>query len=114
MASDVAERSGIRPEELENLRSQMRGRLLMSNDHGYDAARSLHNGMIDRHPAAIAACSGVADVMHALEFAVKKSVPLSIKCGGHGLPGFAVCDGGLMIDLSAMAAVSVDPAAKLA
>ena len=59
---------------------------------GYDAARSLHNGMIDRHPAAIAACSGVADVMHALEFAVKKSGPLSIKCGGHGLPGFAVCE----------------------
>ena len=114
MAADSIERSGIRAEELESLRSQMRGRVLTSAHDGYDAARSLHNGMIDRHPAAIAACTGVADVMRALEFAVTNALPLSIKCGGHGLPGFAACDGGVMIDLSAMAAASVDPAAKVA
>ena len=114
MAHELIEQYGIRQEELENLRSRMRGRVLTSSDDGYDAARSVHNGMIDRHPAAIASCSGVADVMRALEFAVKNAVPLAIKCGGHGVPGFAVCDGGMVIDLSPMAAVSVDPAAKTA
>jgi FAD/FMN-containing dehydrogenase len=92
----------------------MRGSVLLPTDEGYDAARSLHNGMIDRHPVAIARCSGVADVRGALAFSIEQGLPVSIRAGSHGLPGFAVCEGGVMIDLSGMAAVTVDPARKVA
>jgi FAD/FMN-containing dehydrogenase len=114
MVLDSTQRSGIRPELLDALRSKMRGQVLTPTDEGYDVARTVHNGMIDRHPAAIASCTGVADVMRAIEFAVDQAVPLSIKCGGHGVPGFAVCDDGVMIDLSPMNNVSVDPGRRVA
>ncbi len=97
-----------------SLRSQMRGQVLFANDEGYDAARSIHNGMIDHRPALIAQCRGVADVIRALECARSSGLPLSIRCGGHGVTGFAVCHGGVMIDLSQMKGVRVDPAGRTA
>ncbi len=92
----------------------MRGQVLSTNDEGYDAARSIHNGMIDRRPAVIARCRGVADVMRALDFARSNGLPLSIRSGGHGVTGFAVCDGGVLIDLSGMNGVRVNPIRRTA
>lgn len=96
------------------LQSVMRGRVLTSSDDAYHTARKVHNGRIDRYPALIARCSGVADVMQALEFGTKQSLPISIRCGGHSLAGFGICDKGVMIDLEEMTAVTVDPRARTA
>lgn len=104
----------VQAEWIHSLRSQMRGRVLTVNDDGYDAARSIHNGMIDRRPAAIAECRGVADVLRALECARSTGLPLSIRGGGHGVTGFAVCDDGVLIDLSQMKGVRVDPLRRTA
>lgn len=112
MGRPKSHRSAIGPQDLETLQSILRGQVLGAGDEGYDTARKIHNGMIDRHPAAIARCAGVADVKRSLEFSLDNALPVSIRSGGHGLPGYAVCDGGVMIDLSDMTAVSVDPAAK--
>ncbi|MBS1825070.1 MAG: FAD-binding oxidoreductase [Acidobacteria bacterium] len=99
---------------IEQLRAAMRGAALLPGDAGYDAGREIFNGMIDRRPAVIAQCSGVADVMRSLEFAVTRSLPLSVRCGGHSLPGYGVCDGGVMIDLEKMNHVYVDPVTRTA
>lgn len=99
---------------VEDLRSTVRGAVLVPSDPGYDAARKVHNGMVDRQPAMIVRCSGVADVMRALDFGVSHGLPITVRSGGHGLPGYAVCDGGVMIDLSGFSAVTVDPVNKTA
>lgn len=99
------------PLRIDALRASLRGSVLVPGDEGYGTVRSIHNGMIDRHPAVIARCSGVADVKRALEFSVGQGLPVSVRAGGHGLPGFAVCEGGVI--LSGMAAVTVDPARKV-
>jgi FAD/FMN-containing dehydrogenase len=96
------------------LRTSLRGRLLAPGDDGYDATRVVWNGMIDRRPAFIVCCAGVADVIESVAFARRHALPLSIRGGGHNVAGYAVCDGGLMIDLSAMRAVRVDPAVRRA
>ena len=96
------------------LRASLVGRLLEPGDDGYDAARVVWNGMIDRRPALIACCAGVADVIESVGFARRHALTLSVRGGGHNVAGYAVCDGGLMIDLSAMRAVRVDPAARRA
>lgn len=99
---------------IDELRARLRGPLLSANDPGYDDARSIWNAMIDRRPGAIARCLGVADVMAAVQFARDRGLTLSIKSGGHNISGLAVCDGGLMIDLSLMRGVFVDPRARVA
>src|SRR4249919_303917 len=106
--------SSIAPADLEALQATMRGQLLSAAEPGYDEVRKVFNGMIDRHPAVIARCAGVSDVMRALEFGVDKSLPISIRCGGHSVPGFSVCEGGIVLDLTPMSSVYVDPAAKIA
>jgi FAD/FMN-containing dehydrogenase len=98
----------------EALAVQLRGNLLTPNDEGYDEARSLHNGMIDRKPAMIAQCTGTADVITCVNFARDNNLPLSVKGGGHGVAGKAMCDDGVVIDLSTMRAVIVDPDLKTA
>jgi FAD/FMN-containing dehydrogenase len=102
----------VDPRAVETLQSRMRGRVLRPSEEGYDAARQIHNGLFDRRPAVIARCAGVADVLRSVEFGVSNALPLSIRGGGHGGPGFAVCDAGIMIDLSGMAAVRVDAAGR--
>jgi hypothetical protein len=94
---------------LSALQASLRGKLLRPGDAPYDEARTIHNGMIDRHPALIAQCAGVADVITAVKFAHANHLLVAVRGGGHNVAGFAVCDGRLMIDLSGMKSVWVDP-----
>src|SRR5919201_994746 len=99
---------------LEPLRDSMRGPVIAPGDEGYDAARRIWNGAIDRHPACIARCAGVADVVAAVRFARERDLVVAVRSGGHGVAGHAVCDGGLVIDLSPMKGIRVDPATRTA
>ena len=92
----------------------LRGQLLTLGDAGYDAARTMWNGMFDRRPALIARCAGVADVISCVNFARTNSILISVRGGDHSLAGHSVCDGGLMIDLSPMRSVRVDPVNRTA
>jgi FAD/FMN-containing dehydrogenase len=96
----------------DELRPRFRGELLGPVDEGYDRARAIWNGSIDRRPALIARCTGAADVMAAVGFAGQHGVLASIRAGGHNVSGSAVCDGGIMIDLSAMKGIRVDPRSR--
>jgi FAD/FMN-containing dehydrogenase len=96
------------------LRTRFRGALLRPDEEGYDEARRIWNGAIDRRPALIARCAGADDVAEAVRFARERDLAISIRGGGHAVAGHAVCDGGLMIDLSLMKAVHVDPEARTA
>lgn len=104
----------IHAEAVEGLRTEIRGRVLQPGDEGYDNARAVWNGRIDKHPRIIVQCSGTADVIEALTFARERELELSVKGGGHHFSGSAVCDDGLVIDLGPMDAVRVDPDAKRA
>jgi FAD/FMN-containing dehydrogenase len=84
-----------------------RGELLGPEDAGYDEARRLWNGAIDKRPALIARCTGAADVRAGIEYARASGLPLAVRGGGHGVAGTASCDGGLVIDLSPMKDVRV-------
>ncbi|HXJ13998.1 MAG TPA: FAD-binding oxidoreductase [Candidatus Limnocylindrales bacterium] len=99
---------------IENLRNTMRGAVLCPGQEGYDAARALPNAMIDRHPAAIARCTGAADVIASVRFAREHDLLVSVRGGGHSVAGKSVCEGGLMIDLSGMKGIRVDPAKRTA
>lgn len=94
--------------------ANLRGELIRPEDDGYDAARAVFNGMIDRHPTLIARCGGVADVIRGVDFARTYTLPLSVRGGGHSVAGHAVCDGGMMLDLSAMKGIRVDPVRQTA
>ena len=87
------------------------GRLLLPGDPGYEHARGVHNALIDRRPALIAQCHGVADVVAAVGFAREHALAVSVRGGGHNVAGTAVVEGGVMIDLSGMKGVRVDPGA---
>jgi FAD/FMN-containing dehydrogenase len=95
-------------------RSRFEGRLISGEDSDYDACRRIWNGMIDRRPAVIARCATQNDVCLAVKLARAEQLPISIRGGGHGVAGNAVCEGGLMIDLSAMKDIRVDAEARLA
>jgi FAD/FMN-containing dehydrogenase len=86
------------------LRGRFRGALLRPGEEGYDEARRIWNGAIDRHPALIARCAGADDVATAVRFARERDLPVSVRGGGHAVAGHAVVDGGVMIDLSLMKA----------
>src|SRR5579859_5703854 len=90
---------GLDATTVEAFGTSLRGALLRAGDEGYDAARQVWNGMIDKRPALIARCAGVADVIQAVTFARTHSLLVSIRGGGHNITGSAVADGGLMIDL---------------
>ena len=96
------------------LKAGLRGQLLSPGDEGYDRARKLWNGMFDRRPALIARCAGAADVIRAVSFARDNRLAVAVRGGGHSFPGHSVCDGGLVIDLSAMKAIRVDLRARTA
>lgn len=99
---------------VQDLKKQLGGELLRPGDEGYNAARSVWNASVDRHPALIAHCTGVADVIHSVNFARVNSLPVSVRGGGHNIAGSAVCDGGIMLDLSGMKSVRVDAASRTA
>src|SRR6186713_1249849 len=88
------------------------GQLLLPTDPAYDQRRRVHNGLIDKHPAAIASCYGVADVVDAVQLARTLGLDVSVRGGGHNVAGRATIDRGLMIDLSPMKGIHVDPRAR--
>jgi len=91
------------------LASSLRGRLILPTDADYDTARAVYNGMIDKRPALIARCANVADVIRCVNFAREEGLLLAIRGGGHNGPGLGTCADGLVIDLSLMKGVHVDP-----
>jgi len=97
---------------VEQFASDLRGTVIRPGDTEYDDARAVWNGVIDRYPAVIARCRGVADVRTALALANEADLPVSVRGGGHNVAGSAVCDDGLVVDCSEMTAVSVDPDAR--
>jgi FAD/FMN-containing dehydrogenase len=99
---------------LGELEQGLRGQLIRPEDEGYDEARAIWNGAHDRRPALIVRCAGVADVMRAVDFARSENLLVAVRGGGHSLPGFSTCDGGVVVDLSAMNSVHVDPARRTA
>jgi FAD/FMN-containing dehydrogenase len=103
----------IEPRALDRLRSEVHG-VVTPGAPGYDQARSIWNGMIDRRPALIARCRNPDDIAHAVRFAHDRRLLVAIRGGGHNIAGNAVCEGGLMIDLSPMTGLRVDPVSRTA
>jgi FAD/FMN-containing dehydrogenase len=99
---------------IDALRAGTTGTVLLPGDEGYDSARSLWNGELDRHPAVIVRCAGPSDVVAALAFAREQDLGVTVRGGGHNTSGAAAVDGALMIDLSLLRDVAVDPVRKLA
>lgn len=100
--------------DFERLRMRLRGPVLLPGDLGYEESRTVWNAMIDKHPAAVARCLGSADVIACVQFVVENDLLLCIKGGGHNIAGLATADGALMIDLSLMRGVWVDPLRRVA
>src|SRR5216684_8768993 len=101
-------------EDPAKLKASLRGALIGRDDADYDEARALYNGMIDKRPLIIARCADVADVIAAVNFGRDNDLRIAIRGGGHNGPGLASVDDGLVIDLSTMKGVRVDPAARTA
>lgn len=104
----------LKPADVEDLRKRLRGALLAAGAEGYDSARLLWNRAFDRKPALIARCDGAADVIEAVKFARAQNLLTAVRGGGHSFSGQSVCDGGLVIDLSRMSGIRIDPLAKSA
>jgi len=104
--------SGLNQIAVKELASRMRGKLIFPEDELYNEARKVYNGMIDKRPALIARCTSVADVIAAVNFARENKLPLAVRGGGHNGAGLGLCNGGLVIDLSEMRGVRVDPARR--
>jgi hypothetical protein len=114
MSTRTPEAPPLAATAFDELGESFRGELLLPTSPGYDTARRIWNGAIYRHPACIARCTGVADVVAAVRFARDNDLEIAVRGGGHNVAGTAVCDDGLVIDLSAMQAVWVDPAGRTA
>ncbi|MFW6075464.1 MAG: FAD-binding oxidoreductase, partial [Chloroflexota bacterium] len=112
--STVREIGDLNPEQLENFEASVRGRVVRPEDSDYDAVRAIQNGMIDRRPGRIVRCRGVDDVIKCVNFARENSLLLSVRGGGHNVAGNAMNDQGLVIDLSEMRGVQIDPRAQIA
>jgi FAD/FMN-containing dehydrogenase len=97
---------------VEGLKTRLRGRLIRRRDEEYDEARAVFNAMINRYPALIIRCAGVADVIDAVNFARDNNLLVAVRGGGHNVTGSAVCDGGIVIDLSQMKGMRIDPTAR--
>jgi FAD/FMN-containing dehydrogenase len=105
---------GIAQPPFDSLIAGFHGSVLLPGEAGYEEARAVHNGRFDRHPAAIAQAAGVPDVVRAVTFARKHGLELAVRGGGHSGAGFGTVDGGLVLDLSRMRAIRVDPVARTA
>jgi FAD/FMN-containing dehydrogenase len=101
------------PAQLETLTSRLSGSVLLPDDDGYDGARRVHNGMIDRRPALIVRCRSAADTAAAVRFARTAGVEICVRGGGHNVGGLAVADGAVMVDLAEMKSATVDPDARV-
>ncbi|GIW70901.1 MAG: oxidoreductase [Planctomycetota bacterium] len=113
---DGSSRSGgpLEPEVLARLAARFRGALIGPDHPEYDQARRVYNGMIDRYPRLIARCTDAADVVAAVRFAREQQLLLAVRGGGHNVAGFGTCDGGMVLDLSGMKGIRVDPARRRA
>src|SRR6266704_771559 len=100
--------------DLEKLQARLAGAVAVAGSEGYNEAIAIWNGAIDRHPAVAVRCANSADVASAVSFARERGLEVSVRGGGHGFSGFAVTDGGVMIDLTPMKSVRVDPGARVA
>jgi hypothetical protein len=114
LMAQAIDQVNIDEHEVEALAGQFRGELIAPRHPAYELHRKVWNGSIDRYPALIARCAGVADVVTALRFARESGLPTAVRSGGHSFPGLSVCDGGLVIDLSLMRGIRVDPEARTA
>lgn len=110
----MATTAGIGAERLELLRTSFSGSVLEPGDGGYEEARRVHNGLVDRRPALIARCRNAADVADAVRAAREAGVEICVRGGGHNVAGRAICEGGLVVDLSQMKRIDVDPDKRLA
>ena len=99
---------------IEQLRERARGPVITADEAGYDEARKVYNAMIDRRPLAVVRCANAGDVMATVDFARENGVGIAVRGGSHSVPGFGVCDDGVVADLSAMRGVRVDPTARRA
>lgn len=99
---------------IQALKAHVRGAVLCPADADYETARKVWNAMIDKHPALIVRCTGVADVMAAVQFAREHQLLVAVRGGGHNFAGYATCDGGIVIDLSPMQGIHVDPQRRTA
>jgi len=106
--------AGLATEIVSNFKSTLRSPVLQAGDEDYDTARSIWNAMIDRRPALIVRCAGAADVMTSVDFARQHGLLLAVRGGGHNIAGNAVCDDGLMLDMSLMKSVQIAPTARRA
>lgn len=106
--------STLSQDALRDFSARFHGELLRPDSDGYESARKVWNGMIDRRPACIARCRSVEDVQNAIRFARDNNLPIAVRGGGHNAAGLGVCDGGLVIDLGGMRDVLVDPAKRTA
>jgi FAD/FMN-containing dehydrogenase len=113
MTTQLATEVTLDPEAIQGFVEGLRGAVLRPGDQGYDDARAIWNGLIDRRPALIVQCTGAADVVDAVNFAREHNLLLSVKGGGHNVAGNAVNDGGLVIDLSQMRGVHADPSTQV-
>lgn len=102
------------PLAVDELATTLRGELIRPGDPGYEQQRRVWNGSVDRHPALIARCAGVADVRSSIRFAREHGLLVAVRGGGHSFPGYSVCDGGMVIDLSLMKGIRIDPDARTA
>src|SRR3954453_23583504 len=102
----------LNPEAASAFAASLRGEVLRPGDDKYETSRHVWNGMIDKHPAVIARCAGVADVLAAVEFARTHDLLLAVRGGGHNIAGTGVCDGGVVLDLSPMKGIRVDLGAR--
>jgi FAD/FMN-containing dehydrogenase len=109
--SKVTDTAGLDPATLKTLQAALRGDLLQADHPDYDRARVLFNAMIDKRPAVIVRCQDNEDIRRALEFARSHDLLVAVRGGGHNVAGKALCDGGIVIDLSSMKGIKVDPAA---
>src|SRR5688572_18691577 len=100
--------------QLDQLRSTVRGSIVLPGDEAYEPARQVYNAMIDKRPAVIVRCADAADVVAAVEYARENNLLTAIRGGGHNGGGLGTCDGGLVIDLSPMKSIGVDPVARTA
>src|SRR5256714_8313189 len=110
IASDVR----LDASALSALRAAFRGDLVRPGDPTYDERRRIWNGSIDRHPALIARCTGVADVIAAVKFGRQTGLDVAVRGGGHSFPGYSTADGALLIDLGPMKGIRVDPVKRIA